>query len=88
MEYFEVYLCDIWEVNLESEFKEFLTENWSRFLDDCTNPLDRKKVQTQELLETISTISEVIQFTMEYSDKEIQYLDIIIKRDSSGLWMV
>ena len=88
MEYFEVYLCDIWEVNLESEFKEFLTENSSRFLDDCTNPLDRKKAQTQELLATISTISEVIQFTMEYSDKEIQYLDIIIKRDSSELWMV
>lgn len=24
---------------------------------------------------------------MEYSDKEIPFLDILIKRDSSGIWM-
>ena len=32
-------------------------------------------------------MNEAIQFTMEYSDKEIQFLDILIKRGSKGIWM-
>ena len=40
MGYFEVYLYDICGVKWGSEFKKFLIENWSRFLDDCKTALD------------------------------------------------
>ena len=46
-----------------------------------------EKVQPQELLETINTINDAIQSTMECSNKEIPFLDTLIKRDSSGIWM-
>lgn len=42
MEFFEVYLYNIWEVKCESEFKEFLRENCSRFLVDCKTHLYKK----------------------------------------------
>lgn len=38
--YFDVHLYDISKVKWGSKIKEFVIENWSRFLDNCENPLD------------------------------------------------
>ena len=62
-----------------------ILENWSRFLDDCQTTLDKNKVKPEELLETLNSVNEAIQSTMELSDKEILFLDILIKRDNSGI---
>ena len=35
----------------------------------------------------MNSVNEAIQFTMEFSDKEIPFLDFLIKRDNSGIWM-
>ena len=64
-----------------------ILENWSRFLDDCQTTLDKNKVKPEELLETLNSVNEAIQFTIEFSDKEIPFLDILIKQDYSGIWM-
>ena len=69
------------------EFEEFILENWSCFLDDCQTPLDKDKVKSEELLETLNSFNKAIQFTMEFSGKEIPFLDILIKRGNSGIWM-
>ena len=87
MGYFEVHFYNICELKWGKEFQEFILENWSRFLDDCQTPLDKNKVKPDELLETLNSVNEAIQFTMEFSDKEIPFLDILIKRDNSGIWM-
>ena len=44
-------------------------------------------IKLEELLETLYSVNEAIQFTMEISDKEIPFLDILIKQDNSGIWM-
>ena len=66
-------------------------KNWSRFLNDCHTPLDKNMIKLEELLETLYSVNEAIQFTMEFSDKEIPFLDILIKQgnsgDNSGIWM-
>ena len=67
----------------ENNFKK----NWSRFLNDCHTPLDKNMIKLEELLETLYSVNEAIQFTMEISDKEIPFLDILIKQDNSGIWM-
>ena len=64
-----------------------ILENWSRLLDDCQTTLNKNKVKPEELLETLNSVNEAIQFTIEFSDKEIPFLDILIKRDYSGIWM-
>ena len=57
------------------------------FLDDRERPSYRNKVKPEELLETLNFVNKAVQFTMKFSDKEILFLDIWIKRDSSGVWM-
>ena len=52
MGYFEVHFYNIWELIWGKEFKEFILENYSRFLDDCQTSLDKNKVKPEELLET------------------------------------
>ena len=44
-------------------------------------------LKPEELLEILNSINEAIQFTVEFSDTEIPFLYILIKRDSSGIWM-
>ena len=85
MGYFEFHFYNICELKWGKEFQEFILENWSRFLDDCQTPLDKNKVKPEELLETLNSVNEAIQFTMEFSDKEIPFLDILIKQDNSGI---
>ena len=75
---FEVHFHNISELKWGKEFEKFILENWSRFLDGC---------QTQELLETSNSVDETIQFIMDFKDKAISFLDILIKRDSSEIWM-
>ena len=87
MGYFEVHFYNICELKWGKEFQEFILENWSRFLDDCQTPLDKNMVKTEELFETLNSTNKTIQFTMEFGDKEIPFLDILIKQDSSGIWM-
>ena len=67
------------------KFLEFILENWSRYLDDCQTPLDKNKVKPEELLEALNSVNKSIQFTMEFCDKEVPFLDISIKRDKSGI---
>ena len=64
----------------------FFLDNWRHFLHDCQNPLDINKVKADQLLETLNSVNDAIKFTMEFSDKKIPFLDILIKRDNSGTW--
>ena len=87
MGYFEFHFYNIYKLKWGKEFQEFILENWSRFLDDCQRPLDKNKVKPEELVKTLNSVNETIQFTMEFSDQEIPFLDILIKRDNNGIWM-
>ena len=77
MRYFEVHFYNICQLKWGKEFQELILENWSHFLDDCKTPLDENKVKPEELLETLNSVNEAIQFTMEFGDKEIPFLDIL-----------
>ena len=71
MGYFEVHFYNICELKWGKEFQQFILKNWSRFLDDCQTPLDKNTVKPEKLLETLNSVNEAIQFTMEFSKKEI-----------------
>ena len=86
MWYFEVHFYNIWELKWRKEFQELILENWNRFLDDCKTPLDKNK-EPEKLLETLNSVNKAIQFSIEFSDKEIPFLDNLIKRGNSGIRM-
>ena len=75
MGYFEVHFYDICELKWGKEFKEFILENWGRFLDERQTPLDKNTIKPEELLGTFYSVNEAIEFTMEFSDKEIPFPD-------------
>ena len=75
MGYFEVHFHNICELKRGKEFQEIILENWRCFVNDCQKPSDRNKV------------NEASQFTMEFRDREIPFLDILIKRDISEIRM-
>ena len=83
--YFEVHFYNIWELKWGKEFQEFILENWSCFLNDCQTPLDKNTIKPEELLETLNSVNKAIQFTIDFSDKKIPFLDIFIKQDNSGI---
>ena len=87
MGYSEVHFYNNYKLKWGKEFQELIFKHWSRFLDDCQTPLDKNTVKPKELLESLNSVNEPIQFTMESSDKEIPILDILIKRDNNGIWM-
>ena len=87
MGYFEVHFYNNCELKWGKEFQEFILGNWNRFFDDYQTPLDKNKIKPDELLATLNSVNEAIQFTMEFSDKEIPFLNILIKRDNRGRWM-
>ena len=84
--YLEIKLYAICEIKWGAAISKFIYENWSRFLDDCEILLDKSIVKPEELLEVLNSINFHIKFTMDYSDTEIPFLDILIKRDSN-IWM-
>ena len=67
--------------------RNYVCENWGRFLDDCEMPLDIRMVSPEEFLNVRNSINENIQYTMEKSKDEIPFLDILVKRDETGIWM-
>ena len=87
MGYLEIKFYQICELKWGKDTRDFIYKNLSRFLDDCETLLDTTKVKPEELLETVNSIHQHIQFTMEYGDVAIPLLDILIKRDKTKVWM-
>ena len=66
---------------------QFILENWCRFLDDCETPLDKTKIDPNRILQILISINPPIKFTVESSDRELPFLDIIFKRNDEKMWM-
>ena len=64
-----------------------ILENWCRFLDYCKIPLDKTKIDPNRLLEILNSINTSIRFKIETRDKELPFLDIIIKRNDVKIRM-
>ena len=87
MGYFELKFYRICDINFGIEEGQFILNNWNRFLDDCEIPLDKTKIEPEKLLKVLNSINPAIQFTMETSDSQIPFLDILIKRSDNKIWM-
>ena len=87
MRCFEIKLYSVCTFKYGERLAEHIKENWNRFLDDCYTVLRCSQISPEELLLALNLINPSIQFTMEYSKDQIQFLDILIKRNENDIWM-
>ena len=66
--------------------KEYVIEHWLRLLDDCQILLDTLKIKPTDLLIVLNSINKFIQFTLEFSDVQSPFLDILVNRGNK-IWM-
>ena len=59
----------------------YFKKNWKRFLDDFFIFLILSLIKPNELLDVLHNISRAIQFTMEISDTQLPFLDIMINKE-------
>lgn len=60
-------------------FHNYLTEHWQRPFDDCLITLNDSIDKLLNLKIMFNSISSNIQFNLDYSDKQLPFLDILIK---------
>ena len=65
----------------------YFEHNWQRFLDDCFIFLRLSLIKPNELLEVLNSINPAIQFTMETSDTQLPFLDIMINKEGKKVFM-
>ena len=87
MGFFELPFYDLCKDRFGEDLRNFIFENWSRFLDDCETMLEENKINPNDLLSILNSINPSIQFTMEYSKDAILFLDILIKCNNYNIWM-
>ena len=61
-----------------TNFSEYLRENWKRFLDDCFI-IWRHHTDLDEFVNDLNALHPAIEFTMNKSQEEIPFLDVLVK---------
>ena len=82
MAYFKVYFYGIGELKWRWEFQKFILKIWSRLLDDCQKPQKKNNIKTLELLSTLNSLNEAIQFSVDSSGKEVPFFRYFDKRNT------
>ena len=87
MGYFEIKLYSVCAFKNGEPLDEYIMENCNWFFDDCCTVLRGSQISPEELLLTLNSFNPSIQFTIEYSENQIQFLDILIQRNENGIWI-
>ena len=86
MGYFEEILCQKVNEEMGQELGQNLRLSWKRFLDDCFIFWTGSEENLIEFHNLLNTVNPNIQFTMEYSNTSISFLDIkVIKQGTKIL---
>ena len=69
----------------DEDFRDYIINNWKRYLDDCVIFWSRSKDDLKKFHELLNTLHPSIKFTMETSDTELPFLDILIKKSGTRI---
>ena len=78
--YLEHLLYNKVEDKMGHEVKEYLKEHWKRFLDDCFI-INNGLLCSRELHSELNNLHPSIQFTINESETEMPFLDILVKKN-------
>ncbi|OOY72080.1 GIY-YIG nuclease family protein [Solemya velum gill symbiont] len=79
MGYLEYKLYEKVKDEFDDDFKQYILEQWKRFLDDCFIFWKKSKEDLHLFHSILNSLHESIQFTMDTNDKELPFLDILVK---------
>ena len=67
------------------QFGEYFMKFWNRFLDDCFVPWTRSLNDLNRLHYILNSLHPSINFTIEYSQKELPFLDVLVKKTGTNI---
>ena len=79
MGYLEETLYEKIKIRFGHEFGNEFIQNWKRFLDDCFIPWIKSSSELLELKDILNNLHADITFTMEYSNEQQPFLDVLVK---------
>ena len=68
MAYFEVNFYNYLQTQMGKRISRIYFRKSQSLLNDCQTPLDKNKIKLEELLETLYSVNEAIQLTMEFCE--------------------
>ena len=86
MGYYEIKVYSIISQSYTLASKHF-QNSWFRYLDDCQILLKVNLIKPEHLLSILNQINNNIQFTMEKSQTRLPFLDIMINKSGTKIWM-
>ena len=69
----------------DSEFANHFIKCWKRFLDDCFVPWPKSDHDLKTLHNILNNLHQDINFTLNYSNKEIPFLDVLVKNQNGKI---
>ena len=87
MAYHEIQVYFIIKNNYKLVVSKFFEENSFRFLVDCEIVLNTKLIKPNDLLTILNQVNPNLQFTMERSSTNLPFLDIMINKTGTKIWM-
>ena len=87
MAYHEVQVSFIIKTTYNLVVSKFFEENWFRFLEDCEILRNPKLIKPTDLLTILNQVNRNLQFTMERSTTNLPFLDIMINKTRTKIWM-
>ena len=87
MAYHEIQVYFVIKNTYSLVVSKFFEENWFRFLDDCEILLNTKLIKPNDLLTILNQVNPNLQFTMERSTTNLPFLDIMINKTGTKIWM-
>lgn len=85
MGYLENKMYESLKQSFDEEFSTYIKQNWKRFLDDCFIFWTKSKEDLHKFHCEINKLNESIKFTMETDEKQLPFLDILIKNDNNNI---
>ena len=85
MGYLEHKLYARVEEVFNADIREYVESNWKRYLDDCYITFNNDHGRIDQFTEILNSLHEKIKFTIEKSDREIPFLDIMIIKQGNNL---
>ena len=87
MGFHEIKLYAIIRNKFTLPISNYLEQNWKRFLDDCFIFLRLSLIKPNKLLDVLNNINPDIQFTIETSDTQLPFLDLMINKEGKNVFM-
>ena len=71
--------------DVNKDLAEYVKGNWKRFLDDCFIIWVNSEKELTEFHEIINNLHSDIKFTIENSEKQLPFLDILLVKTGTQL---